>query len=51
MLTSMIGSILTVSGLITALGGLIALLNPHFNLRSTYGVENPASIALFLMRH
>ena len=51
MLTSTISWILTVSGLITALGGLIALLNPQFNLRSTYGVENPASIALFLMRH
>ena len=43
--------ILTVSGLITALGGLIALLNPQFNLRSTYGVENTASITLFLIRH
>jgi hypothetical protein len=50
-LTSSIGWILTVSGLITALGGLVALLNPQFQLRSTYGVENPASIAVFLMRH
>jgi hypothetical protein len=51
MLTSSIGLILIVSGAITALGGLIALLNPQFNLRSTYGIENPASIAVFLMRH
>ncbi len=51
MLASAIGWILTVSGLITALGGLVALLNPQFNLRSTYGVDNPASIAVFLMRH
>ena len=51
MLNSAIGWILTVSGLITALGGLIALLSPQFNLRSTYGVDNPASIAVFLMRH
>jgi hypothetical protein len=51
MLTSSIGWILTVSGLVTALGGLIPLLNPQFNLRSTYGVESPPSIAVFLMRH
>ncbi len=51
MLTSSIGWILTVSGLMTALGGVIALLNPQFQLRSTYGVETPASIAVFLMRH
>jgi len=31
--------------------GLIALWNPQFQLRSTYGVENPAAIALFLTRH
>ena len=50
MLTSSIEWILIVSGLITAGGGLVALLFPHFQLR-TYGVESPASVAVFFVRH
>ena len=41
MLTTSIGWVLIVSGIITAGGGLVALLFPHFNLRSTYGNETP----------
>jgi hypothetical protein len=51
MLRSFIEWILIISGLITAVAGLVALLFPHFQLRSTYGVENPASIAVFFVMH
>lgn len=51
MLTAVIGWILVASGIITAFGGLVAVLSPRFQLRSTYGVESPTSIALFLTRH
>ena len=51
MLKSSIEWILIISGLITAGSGVVALLFPHFQLRSTYGVENPASIAVFFVRH
>jgi hypothetical protein len=51
MLKSSIEWILIISGLVTAGAGVIALLFPHFQLRSTYGVENPASIAVFFVRH
>jgi len=44
MLTTSIGWVLIVSGIVTAGGGLVALLFPHFNLRSTYGDESPTSV-------
>jgi hypothetical protein len=51
MLTSYIGWVLIVSGLVTAGGGLVAFLFPHFQLRSTYGIESPDSVAVFFVRH
>ena len=51
MLKSSIEWILIISGLITAGAGVVAFLFPHFQLRSTYGVENPASIAVFFVWH
>jgi len=51
MLTSSIGWILVVSGVITAGGGLAALLLPHLFLRLGFGVENPSSSSLFFVRH
>lgn len=51
MSTSFIEWLLIVSGIATAGGGLIALLFPHFQLRSMYGVESPTSIEIFLVRH
>jgi hypothetical protein len=51
MLKSSIEWILIITGLITAGVGVVALLFPHFQLRSTYGVENPTSIAVFFVRH
>jgi hypothetical protein len=51
MLTSSIGWILVASGVITAGGGLAALLFPHLFLRLGFGVESPASSAVFFVRH
>jgi hypothetical protein len=51
MLASSIGWILIVSGIITAGGGLAALLFPHLFLRLGFGVESPTSSALFFVRH
>ena len=51
MLTTSIGWVLIVSGIVTAGGGLVALLFPHFNLRSTYGDESPTSVSVFFVRH
>ena len=51
MLTTSIGWVLIVSGIITAGGGLVAFLFPHFNLRSTYGDESPTSVSVFFVRH
>jgi hypothetical protein len=51
MLTSSIGWILVISGLITAGGGLAALLVPHLFLRLGFAVESPASVTLFFVRH
>ena len=49
---SFIEWILIISGLITAGSGVVALLFPHFQLRSTYEVDkHPASIAVFFVRH
>jgi hypothetical protein len=48
---SFIEWILIISGLITAVAGLVALLFPYFQLRSTYAVENPPSIAVFFVMH
>jgi hypothetical protein len=50
-LTTSIGWVLVVSGIVTAGGGLVALLFPHFNLRSTYGDESPTSVSVFFVRH
>jgi len=50
-LTASIGWILIVSGLLTALGGLVALVAPKFQLRTTYGVEHPGGAAVFLIQH
>lgn len=51
MLTSSIGWILVVSGLVTAGGGLAALLATRLFLRLGFGVESPASVSLFFVRH
>ena len=51
MLSSSIRWILVVSGLITLVGGIVPLFAPYFQLRSTYAVDNPASIAVFFVRH
>ena len=51
MLASSIGWILIASGLITAGGGLAALLFPHLFLRLGFGVESPISSLVFLVRH
>lgn len=51
MLTSSIGSILIVTGLITAGGGLAALLSPKLFLRLGFGDESPSSSAVFFARH
>ena len=51
MLASSIGWILVASGLITAGGGLAALLSPHLFLRLGFGVESPTSSAVFFVRH
>ena len=51
MLTSSIQWILVTSGVITAGGGLAALLFPHLFLRLGFGVESPDSSAVFFVRH
>jgi len=51
MLASSIGWILIVTGFITAGGGLAAFLLPHLFLRMGFGVDNPASVSLFFVRH
>jgi hypothetical protein len=51
MLTSSIEWILVASGVITAGGGLAALLFPQLFLRLGFGVESPASAAVFFVRH
>jgi hypothetical protein len=51
MLTSSIGWILVASGVITAVGGLTALLFSHLFLLLQLGVENPASSTVFFVRH
>jgi hypothetical protein len=50
-LTSTIEWILVVSGLITAGGGLAALLVPHLFLRLGFADENPVNVSLFFVRH
>jgi len=44
-------SVLVVSGLITAGGGLAALLVPLVFLRLGFADENPANVSLFFVRH
>ena len=51
MLASSIEWILVVSGIVTAVAGLAALLFPHLFLRSGFGVENPTSSLVFFVRH
>jgi hypothetical protein len=51
MMTSSIAWILVASGVITAGGGLAALLFPHLFLRLGFGVESPDSSAMFFVRH
>jgi hypothetical protein len=51
MLTSSIGWILVASGVITAGGGLAAILSPQLFLRLGFGDESPASSAVFFVRH
>ena len=51
MLASAIGWILVISGIITAGGGLTALLAPHLFLRLGFEVESPASVSIFFVRH
>lgn len=51
MLTSSIWWILVTSGVITAGGGLAALLFPQLFLRLGFGVESPTSPAVFFVRH
>jgi len=50
-LTSSIGWILIVSGLVTAGGGLAGLLLPKLLLRLGFGEESPSPITVFLARH
>jgi hypothetical protein len=51
MLGSSIGRILVASGVITAGGGLAALLFPNLFLELGFGVESPTSSAVFFVRH
>src|SRR5208283_2577152 len=51
MLASSIGWILVASGVITAGGGLAALLFPQLFLRLGFGVESPTSSVVFFVRH
>jgi hypothetical protein len=51
MLVSSIGWILVASGVITAGGGLAALLFTHVFLQLGFEVESPTSSALFFVRH
>jgi hypothetical protein len=51
MFASSIGWILVVSGIITLGGGMAALVCPALFLRLGFGVESPASSALFFVRH
>ena len=51
MLVSSIARILVASGVITAGAGLAALFSPHLLLRLGFGVEDPASSAVFFVRH
>jgi hypothetical protein len=51
MFASSIGWILVVSGIITLGGGMAALVSPALFLRLGFGVESPASSALFFVRH
>jgi len=51
MLASSIGWILVTSGVITAGGGLAALLFPQLFLRLGFGFESPTTSAVFFVRH
>lgn len=51
MFTSSIGWILIVTGIITAGGGLVALLFPNLFLRLGFGDGTPANSAVLFVRH
>ena len=51
MLASSRGWVLGASGIVTAGGGLAALLSPHLLLRLVFGVESPQNVAVFFVRH
>jgi hypothetical protein len=51
MLSPAIGWILIISGIITAGGGLAALLSPHLFLQRGFGVDSPAGVSIFFVRH
>jgi len=51
MLAASIGSILLVSGIITAGAGLVATLFPRLFLRFGFGVESPIGSLVFFVRH
>ena len=51
MLSSSIEWILVASGVITAGGGLAALIFPHLFLRLGFGIESPDNSAVFFVRH
>lgn len=51
MFTSSIGWILIVTGIITAGGGLVALLSPNLFLRLGFGDGTPSNAAVLFVRH
>jgi hypothetical protein len=50
-LSSSIGWILIVSGVVTAAGGVGPLVAPALTLRLTFGVDRPDAAAMFFLRH
>jgi hypothetical protein len=51
LLESSIGAILIVSGAVTALGGLAALVFPRFTLRMVFGDGSPCGTTRFFAMH
>ncbi len=51
MLASSIKWILVISGILTAAGGLAALLLPQTTLRLVFGADNTSSLTEFFARH
>ena len=50
-MTTSVGLILLVSGLVTTGGGLAAFLQPRLFLRLGFGDESPTGTAVFFVRH